>query len=63
MAEEIKVGDVVMLRSGGPRMTVGSVERTGSGQHAFCYWFGEGGVKTDKFPSAILDIVNDEDDS
>jgi uncharacterized protein YodC (DUF2158 family) len=36
MAEEqIKPGDIVSLRSGGPRMTIATIE----GQSAFCEWF------------------------
>ena len=36
MAEEqIKPGDIVSLRSGGPRMTIATVD----GQSAFCEWF------------------------
>jgi uncharacterized protein YodC (DUF2158 family) len=33
--ERIKPGDIVSLRSGGPRMTIASVD----GQNAFCEWF------------------------
>lgn len=33
--EQFKPGDVVSLRSGGPRMTIATVD----GQGAFCEWF------------------------
>ena len=33
--EKFKPGDVVSLRSGGPRMTIATVD----GQSAFCEWF------------------------
>lgn len=61
MAEEIKVGDVVMLKSGGPKMTVGSIEKTSSGPYMFCYWFGEDKEKTGKFPGVVLTILDEDD--
>jgi uncharacterized protein YodC (DUF2158 family) len=41
MAEEIKAGDVVQLKSGGPRMTVSQTGATqlSKEQHAWCDWF------------------------
>ncbi len=42
MAEEIKVGDVVVLKSGGPRMTVRSVEpKNGHPTTIHCMWYCE----------------------
>lgn len=35
MAHQFKVGDVVKLKSGGPKMTVGAVD----GEHAAVIWF------------------------
>lgn len=39
--EEIKVGDIVMLKSGGPKMTVGNVDQYGYEEtlSANCDWF------------------------
>ncbi len=46
-----KTGDIVKLRSGGPEMTVTSVE----GDDIVCTWFDENGVNQDGiFKSSIL---------
>jgi uncharacterized protein YodC (DUF2158 family) len=37
MADQFKPGDVVMLKSGGPQMTVTEVD----GDRTFCQWFDE----------------------
>jgi uncharacterized protein YodC (DUF2158 family) len=40
MADEIKAGDVVRLKSDGPTMTVGNVRPTQQGiMEAWCEWF------------------------
>ncbi|ODT31761.1 MAG: hypothetical protein ABS35_03970 [Kaistia sp. SCN 65-12] len=45
MAESFKTGDVVQLKSGGPRMTVGDAEA--SSGSILCHWFNQdGGVWT-----------------
>jgi uncharacterized protein YodC (DUF2158 family) len=38
---EIKVGDVVMLKSGGPKMTVATIDKKymGTELHVWCDWF------------------------
>ena len=57
MGEEIKVGDIVELKSGGPRMTVGAIINE---DHVRCYWFhlqrgGEWGMNYENpFPMDIL---------
>ncbi|PZU29860.1 MAG: DUF2158 domain-containing protein [Stenotrophomonas sp.] len=48
---EFKPGDVVVLRSGGPKMTVSSLE----GSRVWCVWFDAAGVPQSKvFERAIL---------
>lgn len=39
--DEIKTGDVVTLKSGGPKMTVSTVDKKMGGKelHAWCDWF------------------------
>ena len=54
MSEELKPGDLVMLKSGGPVMTYGS-EEYGS---AWCYWFVGKAEKAAKFPVAALRRTN-----
>ena len=39
---KVKVGDVVELKSGGPRMTVTFLHNTKDGTHATCCWFSDG---------------------
>ena len=41
MADEIKVGSVVQLKSGGPKMTVSAVDKAQYEDHlsAWCDWF------------------------
>jgi uncharacterized protein YodC (DUF2158 family) len=40
MADDIKAGSVVQLKSGGPLMTVKWVGESGLGEHgAYCQWF------------------------
>lgn len=41
MSEEIAVGDVVQLKSGGPKMTVANIDKYGYDEHlsAACDWF------------------------
>jgi len=37
--EELEVGDIVQLKSGGPKMTVDEVERGGDPDRILCRWF------------------------
>ena len=42
--QELKIGDVVQLKSGGPTMTIKSIDKSGGSIH--CQWFA--GDKFDK---------------
>lgn len=55
----LQPGDIVTLKSGGPRMTV---ERSGEDAHAFrCCWFGDDGkVCKVTFPAEALSKVKDQ---
>jgi uncharacterized protein YodC (DUF2158 family) len=55
---DIKVGDIVTLKSGGPNMTAGKISNLSNGD-AFvsCYWFVNGEVKTAGFAIETLKLV------
>lgn len=55
-----KEGDVVQLKSGGPKMTVEAVSGHSSKAVVTCQWFVGGIVTSDKFPPESLMKVNDE---
>ncbi|KTC81761.1 YodC family protein [Legionella brunensis] len=57
MDNQFKVGDVVILKSGGPKMTVVSVEAE---NELRCTWFVNGEIKEDFF---ILDILKKTEES
>lgn len=49
-----EIGDVVQLRSGGPRMTVHSLVSDGD---VVCQWFEESEVHEENFPNEVLKKV------
>lgn len=59
MAEQIKAGDTVQLKSGGPVMTVNLVEDWNGIMRARCDWFVGGKNSQDYFPLASLKIVKE----
>lgn len=54
MEAKIQVGDVVQLKSGGPRMTVQHVGNEGS---ARCAWFGDYRGETEKISEAHFAVA------
>jgi len=53
MPEQFKMGDIVQLKSGGPPMTVRSIEAING--ECLCEWFGGGhALKTHRFLSETL---------
>jgi uncharacterized protein YodC (DUF2158 family) len=60
MASEIKVGEVVRLKSGGPMMTVKKVEQFNSVMSANCDWFEGSEPKYGMFPVTSLKVVEEE---
>jgi uncharacterized protein YodC (DUF2158 family) len=56
---EIKEGDVVQLKSGGPSMTVSSVGKDNGGTlTAWCQWFEKNKPQGGSFPVSSLRIVD-----
>ena len=49
----VKVGDVVQLKSGGPKMTVQTVEPN----HIYCVWFAGTEHKGASFSADALEVV------
>jgi uncharacterized protein YodC (DUF2158 family) len=47
-------GDVVQLKSGGPKMTVGRLEDLGGVMHAVCAWFVDNKREVGTFPTTSL---------
>lgn len=54
MADEIKAGDVVVLKSGGPDMTVTDIGDLYGTQTAWCAWFDGGKPGNGTYPVASL---------
>ena len=54
--DEIKKGMVVQLKSGGPRMTVHVIDKSG----VFCKWFNDSEVKGGYFEPETLRIIKSE---
>jgi uncharacterized protein YodC (DUF2158 family) len=55
---EIKTGNVVQLKSGGPNMTVDSVENDNGTTVAACSWFLNNQKENGQFPVATLKLVS-----
>lgn len=53
-----KTGDVVMLKSGGPKMTVFALNAGISGDEVRCHWFVDGVVKSGNFKQEQLESAN-----
>lgn len=54
MAEQFKPGDVVQLASGGPNMTVGTLQGNPPVLRCKCYWFVGGELKDAEIPAEAL---------
>jgi len=52
--QELKIGDLVKLKSGGPAMTVNNIEENGQ---IYCRWFVGGETRADYFSPDALQLV------
>jgi uncharacterized protein YodC (DUF2158 family) len=59
MADELKVGDVVQLKSGGPKMTIEGIDAYGleNYKQAICVWFEKSKRETHVFELTSLQKV------
>jgi uncharacterized protein YodC (DUF2158 family) len=53
----MNIGDVVQLKSGGPKMTI----LGGNGKHWVCQWFNNTGLDQGTFAEASLEIVEENE--
>jgi uncharacterized protein YodC (DUF2158 family) len=51
------IGDVVRLKSGGPKMTIDTVNYAGHSGLVRCVWFSENEVRYDNFSKESLELV------
>jgi len=54
MNDGINTGDVVVLKSGGPKMTVARLEPISGVPYAICDWFNGDKTERNSFPIASL---------
>ena len=54
---EVKKGDVVQLKSGGPAMTVRWVQQENGNEESYCEWFDKAEQKGGRFFTSSLKIV------
>lgn len=59
MSDQIAVGSVVQLKSGGPKMTVSEVKPWNGIMTAYCDWFEGSNSKTNGFPVTSLKVVTE----
>ena len=59
MAQTLKVGDVVKLKSGGPKMTVIEIGTGPSAGTIWCKWFVGYEPRQNSFDAATIEIATD----
>ncbi len=61
MSAKFKVGDIVQINSGGPKMTVRSTPSAGNGGNYDCQWFAGKKLESGRFPESSLKPVTDDE--
>lgn len=56
MNKEFNEGDVVQLKSGGPKMTI-SDDKPDFNNSVIVYWYEQGEIKSQELPNSILMLV------
>ncbi|GHV14760.1 hypothetical protein FACS189491_11430 [Spirochaetia bacterium] len=57
---DFKVGDVIVLKSGGPKMTVERIAtHTNGNEYVECSWFVNEKLESNKFPPDALEKAKD----
>lgn len=54
---DLKEGDVVRLKSGGPKMTISTMDEVN--KRVYCKWFVNGELKSEKFSPFSLGVVSE----
>lgn len=60
MTQEFKTGDIVQLKSGGPKMTVTEVKDFMGELHVYCTWFAGAKNEHNSFPPDALVPIEEE---
>jgi uncharacterized protein YodC (DUF2158 family) len=57
MADEFKAGDIVQVKSGGPKMTVREIGTANGMPTVWCIWFEDKKRVKGTFPPALLKLL------
>jgi uncharacterized protein YodC (DUF2158 family) len=58
--EEFKLGNIVQLKSGGPKMTVSEPQGRNVSGKVFCQWFAGSKLEQGFFPKEAIEIAKNE---
>lgn len=59
MAQDLKIGDVVTLKSGGPKMTIEDLNEYSTGYKASCSWFNGSKRENELFAPEALKLAEE----
>lgn len=58
---ELKIGDVVSLKSGGPNMVIEGVSNGLPGKICSCVWIYDGLIRSREFPALCLTLEKEDE--